>query len=488
VATVTATADQTYGAVLLVGDTTTAADTFTRTVANGWGTSDTGQVWTTSGGVAGDYAVATGTGNHTQTSTNVARKTVLAALALTDQDEVITVTVPAVATVAALDAGLMLRYVDASNHYVVELSFGLLGVATLRIDTVIAGVTTLGVATYTMPTAYTATSVWTIRARVVGTTISGKAWLTSTAEPTAWLVTATNGSLTAASAVGVRTIAETGNTNGAVVFKFDQYLTPGDVSVAINRVTPDGVSTPVRGTPILSSGNSVVLWDDEAPLNTALTYTMTTIETVVSTSSVSITGGGGEIGWIKDPLNPGLDVPLLFFPKTDGCRTTPGVGLLSLDSEVFADNAGEYGLIANPRPIVLGQIRDDAASALRFMTITQANYLALKTVLASGNILLIQLPVAYGWAVDRYGSDYVHVKDVTVKRPTSASYKKAEREWSMPYTLSGAPANAPTGTTGDTTVGVGRSTWGAMKATGLTWAALKATGKTNAQIAQGQGY
>lgn len=488
-ATVTATVDQTYGAVLLVGDTTVTLDTFSRTVTGGWGNADTGQPWTTVGGtLAVDYTVGSGVGNHSLASVNLSRKTVLAGLTpMQNQDVAVQVTVPAVATGAPLDGGILLHFVDLLNYYIVELSFGLTGVLTLRISTDFGGVVTLGLATYAMG-AYTATSQWNIRARITGTTIQGKAWAAGGVEPTAWLVSYTDATLTTPATVGLRSMAETGNTNTTPVFKYDQFLTPGDASVAVNRVTPDGVSTPVRGTPILSSGNSIVLWDDEAPLNTVLTYTMTTFESVISTSSVSITGTGGEIGFIKDPLNPALDIPLVFFPKTDSCRVTPGIGLLGLDAEVFGDNAGEYSRIANAKPIVLPQIRDDATSTIHLISITAANYVTLKTMLASGNILLIQLPVAYGWAVDRYGSDYVHIKDATVKRPTSASFKKQEREWVLPYSLTGAPTNVATGTTGDTTNGVARSTYTTMKASGLTYAALKATGKTYAQLAQGQGY
>lgn len=42
----------TYGAAAAVGE-----DTFERVVSNGWGTADTGQAWTTSGGTTSDYSV-----------------------------------------------------------------------------------------------------------------------------------------------------------------------------------------------------------------------------------------------------------------------------------------------------------------------------------------------------------------------------------------------------------------------------------------------
>src|SRR4051812_13487102 len=59
-----------------------ARDTAARTVSNGWGTSDTGQAWTsdltTGGAVAGDFNVTPGALKHTVQGTNLFRNSYMA--------------------------------------------------------------------------------------------------------------------------------------------------------------------------------------------------------------------------------------------------------------------------------------------------------------------------------------------------------------------------------------------------------------------------
>src|SRR5439155_23731556 len=54
-----------------------AADAFSRTVSNGWGTSDQGGGWATAGGLSSDYAVNGSAATIALTSPNVARATYL---------------------------------------------------------------------------------------------------------------------------------------------------------------------------------------------------------------------------------------------------------------------------------------------------------------------------------------------------------------------------------------------------------------------------
>jgi hypothetical protein len=52
-------------------------DAFGRTTSNGWGTADSGQVWTASGASASDYSVSGGTARHSHGTVNFLRRTVL---------------------------------------------------------------------------------------------------------------------------------------------------------------------------------------------------------------------------------------------------------------------------------------------------------------------------------------------------------------------------------------------------------------------------
>ena len=75
---------------------TPVSDTFTRTESNGWGTSDSGHAWATSGGSAADYSVGSGTGSVSLAAVNTRHFTFTGAF--TDVDMLAEVTVPVTAT------------------------------------------------------------------------------------------------------------------------------------------------------------------------------------------------------------------------------------------------------------------------------------------------------------------------------------------------------------------------------------------------------
>jgi hypothetical protein len=210
-------------------------------------------------------------------------------------------------------------------------------------------------------------------------------------------------------------------------------------------------------------------------------------DTLVS-SPVTITGTGGLIGWIKDPVKPTNDIKLTFNIRSEGCIQTSGVGLVSFGDETYGDNDGSYSIINATRPIIVSQVRDDAIGSLVLTTITMADYKLLKTILASGRNLLLQLPpTTYNFAPEVYNCDWLHIGDAKPTRPALAVQSHNERSWALPYTLA-RPSAGITLLTGSNGVGVGRANWQTMKASGLTWAQLTATGKTITQLAQGQGY
>lgn len=199
-----------------------ASDSFSRSVSSGWGTADTGQAWTTSGGVVSDFNVGSGVGTQSHSAVNVSRRAWLASV--TSEQIQATVSVPVVATGAALNAAVTLRNLDPVNdHYRAQLGFGLAGAMTLSLVERTGGADST-LATVALADTYAAGTRVTVRFRADGKTLRAKAWLTGAAEP-GWQVSATDPTIGSGYPPGVRTLVATGNTNTLpVVFSVDDVV------------------------------------------------------------------------------------------------------------------------------------------------------------------------------------------------------------------------------------------------------------------------
>ncbi|MET9012338.1 hypothetical protein ABZX74_15670 [Streptomyces olivaceoviridis] len=198
-------------------------DTFTRTASSGWGASDSGFTWTTSGGSATDYSVGAGVGAHLLATAGSSRRCILPTV-VSDFDFYASVTADQLATGAALTGGLVARYVDQDNLYSAVIQFTPANVVTLVvIKRVNAVETTLG--TYTMPgTAFTAGTLYRLRFKVRSSTLRAKVWLASDVETPEWQITATDTELVTGQFVGVRSLSGAGNTNVNPTISYDNFL------------------------------------------------------------------------------------------------------------------------------------------------------------------------------------------------------------------------------------------------------------------------
>lgn len=157
-----------------MGGTRVQTDTFTRVVANGWGSSDTGEAWTAAGGVAADFSV-TGTQGSIISSTVTADRTVVAADTYDYHLTKVSFTVPAVATAGIYHAGLITRWQDASNYYLYKIEFATAGTFRLVVVRVLAGVATT-LDTGAAISTYTAGTVIHLEEMTRGTTLTARVW------------------------------------------------------------------------------------------------------------------------------------------------------------------------------------------------------------------------------------------------------------------------------------------------------------------------
>lgn len=211
------------------GTAVLAQDGFGRTVgAGGFGTADSGQVWTPAGSPS-DFSVSSGAGRITLSAVSSERVIALPVNTV-DVDLAATFTTPVVATGGGINCHLLARRLDDSNRYHARLLFNSDGLLYVSLEKLAGGVLSgLGAVTST-GIAYAAGTGYRLQVQLSGSTVRVRAWPAAGAPPASWHVTATDTSPPAASGpytAGVRAILSTTNTNTLPV-----TVTVDDVTVS----------------------------------------------------------------------------------------------------------------------------------------------------------------------------------------------------------------------------------------------------------------
>jgi hypothetical protein len=219
-----------------VTDQTVAVDAFNRTSASGWGTADVGGAWTTAGGSAGDYSTVAGVAYQSNAAVSTTHVTSVAS-SVADADVVAAITCPVVATGDEINGGLVTRYADSSNYYMVDVRFNTDQTVGLRIRRRVAGTNTT-ISSATTSLSYSAgTAVW-LRFQTVGPALRCRVWLHGATEPSTWDIDTTDTNVTAAGAVGCRSVLQASNTNTLpVAVAFAEFAAVGSVSGTTTTTT-----------------------------------------------------------------------------------------------------------------------------------------------------------------------------------------------------------------------------------------------------------
>lgn len=275
----------------------TITDAFGRSVSSGWGSTDTGQAWSTAsaGGTisASDYNVGSGVGTHSVPATSAYRLTYLSAVSYRGVDVRVDVSLP-FTDVTGGDvepANILLRGQSTTNYYMVRLvvnSSEGVTIALMHYDgTILASAVTTSLT-------HSSSQTLRVRAQAEGNTLRAKVWAASGSEPYSWHVTAHTTTITTAGWIGVRSGVASGNTNTKpIVFSYDnlQLVLPrfaGEVSTWPQRwdisgndkyapIQVDGImrrlgqgSSPVQSTlrrGTLAAANVLAYWpleDDDS--------------------------------------------------------------------------------------------------------------------------------------------------------------------------------------------------------------------------------
>lgn len=217
------------------------SDSFTRTVANGWGTSTSGHAWSTTGGVAADYSVNGTRGIISLPAVGSLRSTYIAGLPVAAIDRTVTVRVPVLATGAPIQVRSVARWDTAANtYYMAQLQIETSAAVNLQLRKTVAGSNTTLRSMTLLGVTHTTTTDYKVRFKVQGSRLYVKVWTTGT-EPAQWTDTAYDTEITAAGVWGVRCSLNSGNTNAlpvAIQVDDDSTLHPQKFTVtrAVNGV------------------------------------------------------------------------------------------------------------------------------------------------------------------------------------------------------------------------------------------------------------
>lgn len=402
----------------------TVLDTFTREMVDAWGSANTGQAYTLSGGtVPGNYDVTGGRGTHTMSSVNTRRHSFLDA-GIADQNIYVDTFLPvANPTGAPVTQWLLGRLTDVNNWYTAQISTSTTGDVSLLVGKRVAGVVTDLTTAVTVGTGHVAGEAWRIRLDVSGPTISAKAWRPADPEPIAWQATATDTDLPTGNGVGVATRLEVGSGDTGLIAGWDDLMV-GEPCEPCEPVTADTSGTPTT-----------------MPSNGAFR--------------------------LKDPVRPCNDlyVPLCFTSAPPDCLPTSGIFFAQMDDEAYDDNS----ILLNPTnaklPLAMSRQRRGKSSSFQLVTRTFADRDALLKINEAGSPLLLQGPPNYG-----IPDAYLSIQAIGVIRGLS-DHKFPVRINGLPFVTVGRPAGPSLGVCGSQVQDTCDiyDTWAELAAAGLTF-------------------
>ncbi|MEW2631780.1 hypothetical protein AB0903_09005 [Streptomyces sp. NPDC048389] len=222
--------------VTVAACTGVAEDSFERTVAPGWGTADSGQAWTTSGGAVADYEV-TGTGRHVLNSRGEFRIATVPVLT-PDVDLQFDFSLDAAPAGDSAYVYAPIRYTDDTHFYFARVQISSGGAFSLSLRKRNGSETLL---TSVSPGITLVAGTWyTLRVAMTGSTLTAKVWQRGSTEPD-WQLSTTDTDLTAAGSVGARSFLGPSTTNPLpVTLQVDNLLAGPRLFTATRSV--NGVS------------------------------------------------------------------------------------------------------------------------------------------------------------------------------------------------------------------------------------------------------
>ena len=242
---------------------TLASDAFSRTVATGWGTADTGGAWTVGGGTT-RFSVGSGVGSQSAAAGGTVAAT-LGSVVSTSSDVGVSVGLDRVPSgpVYLTVSGRVVGGADYGARVKV-LATGAVQLHTERSGTVLTGNTLPGLT-------LAAGDRLRVRVQVEGTsptTIRTRAWKVGSTEPTTWQYTATDSTagLQAGGGVRLTTYASSTVTGGNLVARYDDLLATGVGGTTPPPNVPPTASFTASATGLTASVDSSASTDPDGTI------------------------------------------------------------------------------------------------------------------------------------------------------------------------------------------------------------------------------
>jgi len=291
----------------------TVVESFTRTLSNAWGDTDTGQTWSLFwvSGSGNDFDVAGGVGTMVVDGTSEYRAAWLGAdESYLDVEVAATVTAITGTSLPNVTGGnlepcnLLMRMQSVNVYYMARVYIDTAEAVHLQLMHEDTGVTT-ALASLTMSDLTYNGQALRVRAHVEGQVLRAKVWDPSGPEPFGWQLVVADDRITSPGGIGVRNGVGSGNTNVPVTFSIEDLearLPLAFVEVA-KWPTRWNVAGTDRWTPITAQGIRRRLSQGKTPLRSALYRAITTESPVahwpLEDGELSSTGSN-----VVDPTRP----------------------------------------------------------------------------------------------------------------------------------------------------------------------------------------
>lgn len=440
---------------------TGVVDTYSRTVASGWGSTDTGQAWTTVGGSSSDYSVGSGVGSQNNVTENTFRTAVIDA-GVADVDCVVTARSNKLAAGSSQVIELTGRLTDLSNHYTTRLTFTTAAAVRIEIRRRVGGVETIIASAVTTELTHVADTGYRLRLQVMGSSIKAKTWIVNTAEPTTWHVEATDNAVpTTGTGIGIFTTLGTGTSNEPVNYTFDDLSTYGAQYATVDRTTNGVTYTTVRGASEvgITTGCELdrIVDDYEFPVGQLITYRVRSFGTgdnVLTSTTCTITVNLDDV-WIKS-------IGLPFLNQRVNCVLNP-------TPIVRRARNGIFDIVGRSFPVGITDLRGSREVTVQVVTETTAEREDLDLLLASGTPVFYHTPVGHPLP-----TMYAVINDSAASRPVRN--RRCNRDWrifELPSVEVAAPSADVVGSLGTwQTVITTYATWADVLTAHATWASL----------------
>lgn len=246
--------------------------------------------------------------------------------------------------------------------------------------------------------------------------------------------------------------------------------------VRLHGVTADLTDAFGTWTMKRASNGRAVFYDTELPLDTNVYYRADSSQALSTAGAnagpVSIASNGAV--WLKDPIRPAHDLKatLVRDPIAPACNPAGGLYVVGFGESAYASASGRFTVEDNAYPAVATRLRKQFTSSMVLVTKQLTDRDALRRLLASGDILFVQTPPAWG-----YGDMYIDVADTSEGR-LNRDHRVPWRQWQLPFAVVERPAG--------TSFGVDGTRWQDLCDVYATWGAITAAGKTWIDVFQAE--